>query len=213
MGSLEGRGGCQGIGLRGLVGTPPLPVIPPGPPPGLQLLFSFFLRSRSLSLSIAAWSLVSCAWVRSSVSPQSQEVWPLKMLTHLLLMEGWCPPKDTQYQGPSLPVHVHPVPWAVCSQPDPGGLLSPLELFFLRMEARTRSEPRWAWWCRCERASWNQSPVRIFSCPGSASEARSLLEDEGGDGSHPTYIPAMHSVPGPGPGPRDATANQIRSLL
>lgn len=70
-----------------------------------------------------------------------------------------------------------------------------MELFFLRIEARTRSEPRWAWWCRRARASWNQSPVRIFSCPGSASEARSLLEDWEGRGAwllpftQPRFLP------------------------
>lgn len=72
-----------------------------------------------------------------------------------------------------------------CTRPAPSGeLLSLLQPFFLRIEARTRSEPKWAWWCRWERASWNQSQVRIFSCPGSASDARSLLEDGGGHGGH-----------------------------
>lgn len=78
--------------------------------PGLQLLFRFFLSS--FSLPMAAWSPVSwlgCGWGESSVNPQSQEVWPLEMLAHLPeLVEGQCPPQNTQYQGPSLPV-----PWAV----------------------------------------------------------------------------------------------------
>jgi hypothetical protein len=83
----------------------------------------------------------------------------------------------------SLLVYIQPAPWIAQGLPSLlWSLLLPLELFFLRIEARTRSEPKWVWWCRWERASWNQSPVRIFSCPGSASEARSLLLDRGGHG-------------------------------
>lgn len=76
----------------------------------------------------------------------------------------------------TLPVCGQACP-VLLSLPGQGDLPSPLGLFFLRIEARTRSGPKWACWCRWERASWNQSPVRVFSCPGSVSEARSLLEE------------------------------------
>lgn len=142
---------------------------------------------------------------------------PWEMPTRPTPTEEHCPLKDTQYQGQSgleprwssLPVHIQTAPWTAHGLPCPEDL-SPLALFFLRIEARTRSEPKWALWCRWERASWNQSPVRIFSCPGSASEARSLLEEGGRCGCHDSLKQhsTTHMVPGLGPGARDPTANQ-----
>lgn len=210
MGSLrEGRGDCQGIGPQGTGRHPPSPPCQASSP-GLQLLFSFFLSS--FSLPIAAWSLVSCGQVRSSVNLglRKSGLWRCS-LTSRSSWRGGAHPKTQSTRGPLfLSMHTQ-CPGLYEASLTPGDLLLPMELFFLRIEARTRSEPRWAWWCRCERASWNQSPVRIFSCPGSASEARSLLEDGGGRGCHPTNIPATHSVPGPVPGARDTAANQTQS--
>lgn len=121
--------------------------------------------------------MFSCMQVRSSVNPPPQRGGT----------EGWYPTKGTQYQGQLDwdPGALYLSTYTGCPglhKACPALRISPLELFFLRIEARTRSEPRWAWWCRWARASWNQSPVRIFSCLGSASEARSLLEDWGGGG-------------------------------
>lgn len=204
----------SGRGPRWLVGSPLSSPSRHNHSPGLRLLFSLFsLCPSGLGLPVAARSLF-CVQVRSAVNP----------LPGGVVLGVGTPPMAPSAGGSGpgtqgrLPVHALGAP-AARGLPCPED--SPLELLFLRMEARTRSEPRWAWWCRWARASWNQSPVRTFSCPGSAREARSLLEDWGGGGwllpfVQPTFLPptlCQALYLGPGTQAAGDTESRIDSTL